>query len=123
MDLFSIIAEDKIKKAIQEGEFDNLPGQGKPLKLDDLSHIPQELRVAYKVLKNSNMLDDVDQLKIDISSIEDLLLACDDLKESEVLEQKKREKQLKIETLMRNRNPFNSPASTFYKDKILDRFK
>ncbi|MGQ4667213.1 J-domain-containing protein [Metabacillus halosaccharovorans] len=123
MDLFSIIAEDKIKKAIQEGESDNLPGQGKPLKLDDLSHIPQELRVAYKVLKNSNMLDDVDQLKKDISSIEDLLLACDDLKESEVLEQKKREKQLKIETLMKKRNPFNSPASTFYKDKILDRFK
>ncbi|PMC36704.1 DUF1992 domain-containing protein [Bacillus sp. UMB0899] len=123
MDLFSIIAEDKIKKAIQDGEFDNLPGQGKPLKLDDMSHIPEELRVAYKVLKNSNMLDDVEQLKKEISTIEDLLLACDDLKETQVLEQKKREKQLRVETLMKKRNPFNSSASSFYKNKILDRFK
>ena len=123
MDLFSIIAEDKIKRAIQDGEFDNLPGQGKPLKLEDMSHIPEELRVAYKVLKNSNMLDDVEHLKKDISSIEDLLLACDDLKEKEVLNQKKREKQLRVETLMKKRNPLNSPASSFYKDKILDRFK
>lgn len=123
MDLFSIIAEDKIKKAIEEGEFDNLPGQGKPLKLDDMSHIPEELRVAYKVLKNSNMLDDVEKLKKDISSIDDLLLACEDRKEAEELKHKKREKQIQIETLMKKRNAFNSPASSFYKDKILDRFK
>ncbi|HZH59452.1 MAG TPA: DUF1992 domain-containing protein [Metabacillus sp.] len=123
MDLFSIIAEDRIKKAIEEGEFDNLPGQGKPLKLDDMSHIPEELRVAYKVLKNSNMLDDVEKLKKDISSIDDLLLACDDTKESEELKHKKREKQIQIETLMKKRNAFNSPASSFYKDKVLDRFK
>jgi len=123
MDLFSIIAEDRIKKAIEEGEFDNLPGQGKPLKLDDMSHIPEELRVAYKVLKNSNMLDDVEKLKKDISSIDDLLLACDDIKETEELKHKKREKQIKIETLMKKRNAFNSPASSFYKDKVLDRFK
>lgn len=123
MDLFSIIAEDRIKKAIGEGEFDNLPGQGKPLKLDDMSHIPEELRVAYKVLKNSNMLDDVEKLKKDISSIDDLLLACDDIKENEELKHKKREKQIKIETLMKKRHAFNSPASSFYKDKVLDRFK
>ncbi len=123
VDLFSIIAEDRIKKAIQEGEFDNLPGQGKPLKLDDMSHIPKELRVAYKVLKNSNMLDDVEQLKKDISSIEDLLFACDDLKEVENLKQKKREKQVRIESLMKKREAFRSPASSFYKQKVLDHFR
>lgn len=123
MDLFSIIAEDKIKKAIEEGEFDNLPGQGKPQKLEDLSHIPEELRVAYKVLKNSNMLDDVERLKKEISSIEDLISACDDLQEKEELKKKKDERQLRIESLMKKRKALNSPASSFYKEKVLDRLK
>lgn len=39
MDIFSLIAEDKIQTAIKEGEFDNLPGRGKPLQLEDLSRI------------------------------------------------------------------------------------
>ncbi|MFD2216642.1 DUF1992 domain-containing protein [Metabacillus endolithicus] len=123
LDLFSIIAEDKIKKAIEEGEFDNLPGQGKPLNLEDLSHIPEELRVAYKVLKNSNMLNDVEKLKKEISSIEDLIDATEDLQEKETLKQKKQERMLRIERLMKKRNAFQSPASSFYKDKVLNRFK
>jgi Domain of unknown function (DUF1992) len=123
MDLFSIIAEDKIKKAIEEGEFDNLPGQGKPLNLEDLSHIPEELRIAYKVLKNSKMLNDVETLKKEVSSIEDLIVACEDLQEKEVLKQKKQERLLRIENLMKKRKGFNSPASSFYKDKVLNRFK
>lgn len=118
MDLFSIIAEDKIKKAIEEGEFDNLPGQGK-----DLSHIPEELRVAYKVLKNLNMLNDVEKLKKEISSIEDLIDATEDLQEKEALKHKKQERMLRIERLMKKRNAFQSPASSFYKDKVLNRFK
>ncbi|KKI89089.1 hypothetical protein WQ54_28105 [Bacillus sp. SA1-12] len=123
MDVFSIIAEDKIRKAIEEGEFDHLPGQGKPLKLEDLSHIPEDLRVAYKVLKNSKMLNDVDRLKEELMRIEDLLAACDNSDYKQILSNKKHEKQLKLEAILNKRKALDSPASAFYKEKILDRFK
>lgn len=32
MDFSSIVSEDKIKQAIKDGEFEGLPGMGKPLK-------------------------------------------------------------------------------------------
>ncbi|MEV2466904.1 DUF1992 domain-containing protein [Paenibacillus larvae] len=51
MDVFSMIAEQKIQEAIQKGEMDNLPGQGKPLVLENWSSVPEDLRLAYKILK------------------------------------------------------------------------
>jgi len=50
------LAEERIRDAIQRGEFDNLPGRGKPLNLEDDRHIPDDLRLAYKVLKNADCL-------------------------------------------------------------------
>lgn len=46
-------AERHILDAQRKGEFDNLPGAGSPLVLDDDSGVPQELRVAYRILKNA----------------------------------------------------------------------
>ena len=46
-----IIAENRIREAQQNGEFDNLPGMGKPLEFEDDSNIPEDLRMAYKILK------------------------------------------------------------------------
>ena len=45
--------EEHIQKAIKEGQFDNLPGKGKPLKLDDNPHENPDWRLAYILLKNS----------------------------------------------------------------------
>lgn len=50
------IAERRIAEAVSQGEFDNLPGAGRPLDLDDLDpSLPEELRLAYRVLKNAGM--------------------------------------------------------------------
>ncbi|RCW95001.1 MULTISPECIES: DUF1992 domain-containing protein [Kosakonia] len=49
-------AERHILNAQQKGEFDNLPGSGEPLLLDDDSHIPAELRAGYRLLKNAGCL-------------------------------------------------------------------
>lgn len=49
-------AERHIMDAQTKGEFDNLPGRGEPLVLDDDSHIPAELRAGYRLLKNSGCL-------------------------------------------------------------------
>ncbi len=44
-------AERHITEAQAKGEFDNLPGIGEPLILDDDSHVPPELRAGYRLLK------------------------------------------------------------------------
>lgn len=56
MEIFSRIAEGKISEAIRNGEIENLPGRGKPTRLDDLSSVPEELRMAYVILKNAGIL-------------------------------------------------------------------
>lgn len=56
MILFQKIAEQRIQDAMERGEFDNLPGAGKPLVLDDNPFVPTELRMAYKVLKNAGVV-------------------------------------------------------------------
>jgi DnaJ family protein C protein 28 len=45
-------AEEAIRQAMQEGKFDNLPGKGKPLKLDENPLADPEWRLAYKILKD-----------------------------------------------------------------------
>lgn len=57
MDAISFIAEQRITKALEDGVFDNLPGMGKALHLEDLSHLPPELRMAYTILKNSGYIE------------------------------------------------------------------
>jgi hypothetical protein len=47
------LVERRIEAAIARGEFDDLPGSGRPLALDDDLLVPQELRVAYRLLKNA----------------------------------------------------------------------
>lgn len=49
-------AERHIRDAQRKGEFDDLPGSGEPLVLDDDSHIAPELRAGYRLLKNAGCL-------------------------------------------------------------------
>ncbi len=67
------VAEERIRQAIQRGEFDDLPGSGKPLVLEDDGHIPDDLRMAYKVLKNADCLPPELELKKEIKTAEELL--------------------------------------------------
>jgi hypothetical protein len=50
---FSRLAENKIKDAMAQGEFDNLPGAGKPLNLEEYFSTPEDLRMAFSILKNA----------------------------------------------------------------------
>lgn len=56
-DAVAFVAEQKILEAQEEGAFDNLPGTGKPLVTEDLSHLPPEMRMAYTLLKNSGFME------------------------------------------------------------------
>jgi len=75
------IIEKKIKEAEERGEFENLPGRGRPLKLDDDSRIPADLRLAYKILKNADCLPPEIELQKEIRKMEDMLKNIPDEKE------------------------------------------
>ena len=65
--------EEKIKKSIEDGDFDDLPGMGKPLNLkDELPGLSPELKMVYKTLKNAGYMpenDDKDQNNITIQEL------------------------------------------------------
>lgn len=50
------LVEERIQQALRRGEFDNLPGAGRPLALDDDSLVPPEVRIAYRILKNAGFV-------------------------------------------------------------------
>jgi hypothetical protein len=72
--LIDQIAEKKIIEAILKGELDYLPGQGQPLRPDDDSLVPEELRVAYRLLKNSGFLPAAANLRKEIAGVNQLLM-------------------------------------------------
>ena len=48
------IAEARIREGMEQGVFDNLPGAGKPLDLEEYFNTPEDLRMAFSILKNAN---------------------------------------------------------------------
>ncbi|MDR2405488.1 MAG: DUF1992 domain-containing protein [Deltaproteobacteria bacterium] len=56
--ILAVLAERKIAEAMEGGEFDNLPGKGKPLPEDELANLPDDVRLAYRILKMSGNLAD-----------------------------------------------------------------
>ncbi|POM99520.1 hypothetical protein BJH90_17350 [Bacillus halotolerans] len=121
MDYSHIVSEDKIKRAIKDGEFDNLPGMGKPLPKDDAAHLPESLRMGYRMLKNAGMAEDEGALKKELMTLNHLFSKCYDEKEREQLVRKKSEKQLMLDKLADKKGMFSKPASSFYKNQVYER--
>ena len=78
---FELIVEERIKVAQKKGEFRNLAGSGQPLELDRDAHVPQDLRLAYKILKNADCLPAEVELQKQIRQTEDLLANMQDTAE------------------------------------------
>jgi hypothetical protein len=72
------IAEARIREAIERGEFDHLPGAGRPLQLDDDSMVPEELRAAYRLLKNSGYVPPEVEARREIRAVQQLLACVQD---------------------------------------------
>lgn len=75
--LIDKIAEQRISEANQRGEFDNLSGAGKPLVLDDDQHVPESLRVGYRMLKNAGYIPPELHARKEIGSLRQLLASVD----------------------------------------------
>ena len=81
MDAISWIAEQRIQEAAEQGAFDGLPGHGQPLSLKDDSHVPPELRMACKVLRNAGYVPDEVTERKEAESLLELLAHCPDEQE------------------------------------------
>jgi hypothetical protein len=75
---FDRIAENRIREAMEQGEFDNLPGAGEPLNLEEYFSAPEDLRMAYSVLKSANCRPLEVELLAEIARLEQAIAAAPD---------------------------------------------
>ena len=113
------IIEKKIQEAQERGEFDDLPGKGEPLELEDESRVPEDLRLSHKILKNANCLPPELELKKEIRQMEELL--------DDIPDEKEKYRQLKLISLkisklsmMGHSSPLLEEEQVYFK-KIMDK--
>ncbi len=73
MHIFDLLAEQRIADAVARGELDDLPGAGRPLDLDDDPMVPEDLRLAYRILKNAGLVPPELELRRQIRDVESLI--------------------------------------------------
>lgn len=76
--MFEKIAEKKIREAMARGEFDDLPGKGKPIDMSAYFAVPEHLRAAYSLLKQNGFVPEEVAVLKEIDAIRDELGACRD---------------------------------------------
>jgi hypothetical protein len=118
--LFQRLAEQRILEAQRKGEFDDLPGKGRPLELEDLSWVPQDLRIGYKVLKNAHVLPPEAELLKDIHTLEDLLKHVEDEGERKALAKSIQWKLIRLDVFKRRSRALGSVRE--YGRKLVRRF-
>jgi len=114
------IVEQRIKESLEKGEFDNLPGKGEPLVIEDDSHIPEDLRIAYKILKNADCLPPEVQDRKEIMQMEDMLASVPDDLERYKLIKKINYKIMKL-NMSGKKSPLLEEKQLYFK-KLVDKF-
>jgi hypothetical protein len=115
------VAEQRILEAQRAGAFDNLPGKGKPLELEDLSWVPEDLRISYHVLKNAHVLPPEVELLKDIHILEDLLKHVEDEGERSSLAKSIQWKMIRLDML--KRRSIDSNTLRMYGRKLVAKFQ
>jgi len=97
---FEKIVEEQIRKAIADGEFENLRGKGKALELETYFQTPESLRMAYSILKSAEFVPEEVRLMQEIDAAKGELSRCADGKRANQLEREIQEKQLSVSVLL-----------------------
>ena len=116
---FEKIVEERIKKAQRKGDFQNLPGAGRPLRIENDCHIPEDLRMAYKVLKNADLVPPEIVLKKEILQTEDLLAGMQDAAEKYKILQRLNLLIMKFNAMRQGCIEFDAPQK--YLGKLMER--
>ena len=117
--IFDKIAEERIREAIERGEFDDLPGKGKPLALEDDSHLAPDLRLAYKILKNADCLPPELELRKEIRTTEALLAGIQDTQEK--YKQMKKLNYLVMKLNITRRGSVALEENQYYYERVVDK--
>jgi hypothetical protein len=121
MEFLFRIAENRILEAIDAGAFDNLRGKGKPLVLEDDSHIPPELRMVYKIMKMADCLPPELKMRQEIVRLQDLVASLPD--EAEKLKQMRRLNFLIMKLGMSRKMSPLLEEHELYAPKVLERLE
>ncbi len=121
MECFAKLAENRIKVAMEAGEFDDLEGRGQPLNLEEDAHIPLELRMAYKILKNADCLPPELGLRQEVIQLQDLVASMPD--EAEKLKQMRRLNFLVMKLNMMRSVSAQLLEHDLYTPKVLERLE
>jgi hypothetical protein len=119
MDALARIAERKILEAIEAGELTSGKWKNKPLPLDDDRFVPDDLKMAYKILKNSGYLPPEIETKKEIKKVEDLIACTED--EHIRLKQMKKLNLLLMKLDASRSTPSNIAAQDDYYRKVVER--
>jgi hypothetical protein len=117
---FSRVVEERIVEAQRSGAFDNLPGKGRPLKLEDQSWVPDDLRMAYHILKNAHILPPEAELRKEIYILEDLLKHVEDEGERKAMLKSVQSKMIRLDLL--KRRSLSMETIRYYGSKLVHRF-
>jgi hypothetical protein len=114
------IAEKRIEQAIADGTMDDLSHwKNRPLPEDDMKHVPADLRMGYKILKNSGHVPEEVSLRKEIQQTEDLLRHCRDEKQKYKKLKKLEFLRYKLEFKMGKKLQLDTSSN--YYDKVIDR--
>ncbi|MGB5157325.1 DnaJ family domain-containing protein [Desulfobacterium sp. N47] len=117
---FDKIIEQRILEAQKRGEFDNLSGTGKPLEFEESCTVPEDLRIAYKILKNADYLPPEIELKKEIIKTEELLAEMEDAPEKYRVLKKLNFMKIKF-NLLRNTSVIFEETE-IYAEKLVEKF-
>ena len=97
---FDKIVEALIKEAQERGEFDNLPGKGKPIDLTSYFEMPEEVRLAQSVLKNAGMTSPEVQILKEIAELRQVQEAVTDEEKRQEIKKQIEQKQMEFNLMM-----------------------
>jgi len=100
---FDKAVESIIKEAMERGDFDNLPGKGKPIDLTAYFDTPEDVRAAYSLLKNAGMVPREVELLKEIAELKQVESALVEEKKREEIRRQIAQKQIEF-SLMMERN-------------------
>lgn len=95
--------DEQIRKAIEAGEFDNLPGKGKPIDLSAYFETPEDLRMAYSMLKGNNFVPEEVEILKDINDLKKRLSECSDENEKSKIKKELNDKNYAFNMLIEKR--------------------
>ena len=75
---FEKLMEEKIREAMANGEFDNLPGMGRPVNLEAYFATPEHVRIGYSILKSAGFAPEEVELLKEIQRLKTELGQCAD---------------------------------------------